>query len=335
MIQAAKATAHVLLLAAVCLPVFANIPRTPLVAEKPHQGVADFALTLHRAESAANALNAPGIAGCLYDSGIRPCCSGKERDAETGLDYFGARYFSGAQGRFTSADPIFVTSARLRDPQMFNLYGYSRNNPFRFFDPTGLDPVPVACDGPTSGNCYSTELVEAERREDEQFAQGNKRRKQKPKPKNQPVEPAPVGPNGVPLPPPVPVPGCPQCGWEWSPDPLNERGGQWRPVGYPKTPGGHPGASWDTGSRGGPGHWDVDDGSGERQRYYPDGRPMPDDVAHPPGWRPTWMNDISAQDVGIVVGGIGGSYLLYRGVRLLPSLLPPLWPTLIPNLIAP
>jgi RHS repeat-associated protein len=31
--------------------------------------------------------------------------TGKERDAETGLDYFGARYFSGAQGRFTSQDP--------------------------------------------------------------------------------------------------------------------------------------------------------------------------------------------------------------------------------------
>jgi RHS repeat-associated protein len=26
--------------------------------------------------------------------------TGKERDAETGLDYFGARYYSGAQGRF-------------------------------------------------------------------------------------------------------------------------------------------------------------------------------------------------------------------------------------------
>src|SRR6185295_4682095 len=30
--------------------------------------------------------------------------TGKERDAESGLDYFGARYFSGAQGRFVSAD---------------------------------------------------------------------------------------------------------------------------------------------------------------------------------------------------------------------------------------
>jgi RHS repeat-associated protein len=31
--------------------------------------------------------------------------TGKERDAETGLDYFGARYMSSAQGRFTSPDP--------------------------------------------------------------------------------------------------------------------------------------------------------------------------------------------------------------------------------------
>ena len=31
--------------------------------------------------------------------------TGEERDAETGLDYFGARYFTGAQGRFTTPDP--------------------------------------------------------------------------------------------------------------------------------------------------------------------------------------------------------------------------------------
>jgi RHS repeat-associated protein len=33
--------------------------------------------------------------------------TGKERDGNTGLDYFGARYYSGVQGRFTSADPLF------------------------------------------------------------------------------------------------------------------------------------------------------------------------------------------------------------------------------------
>lgn len=36
---------------------------------------------------------------------------------------------------------------------------------------------------------------------------------------------------------------------------------------------------------------------------------------------------------GVVAGGLG--YLIFRGVRLLPSLLPPLWPTLVPNLISP
>src|SRR3954463_5179873 len=103
-LTAAQASTQLLLLAAVCLPAFANIPRSSLVAEKPHLGSVSFALASHRAESVANALIAPGFSECLYDSGTRPCCSGKERDAETGLDYFGARYMSSAQGRFTSPD---------------------------------------------------------------------------------------------------------------------------------------------------------------------------------------------------------------------------------------
>ncbi len=52
--------------------------------------------------------------------------TGKERDAETGLDYFGARYFSAAQGRVTSPDPII---GRPDDPQSWNMYAYARNNP--------------------------------------------------------------------------------------------------------------------------------------------------------------------------------------------------------------
>lgn len=62
--------------------------------------------------------------------------TGKERDAETGLDYFGARYYSGAQGRFTSADN-FLNDTTARDPQSWNLYAYARNNPLRYVDPTG------------------------------------------------------------------------------------------------------------------------------------------------------------------------------------------------------
>ena len=63
--------------------------------------------------------------------------TGKERDAETGLDYFGARYMSSAQGRFTSPDPVHFQASMLRDPQQFNLYAYTRNNPLRFVDPSG------------------------------------------------------------------------------------------------------------------------------------------------------------------------------------------------------
>ena len=58
-----------------------------------------------------------------------------------GLDYFGARYFSGAQGRWTSPDwsatPQPVPYADLSDPQTINLYAYLRNNPLRGRDSDG------------------------------------------------------------------------------------------------------------------------------------------------------------------------------------------------------
>jgi RHS repeat-associated protein len=62
--------------------------------------------------------------------------TGKERDAESGLDYFGARYYASSMGRFTSTDPNFE-SARKADPQTWNRYTYGLNNPLRFIDPTG------------------------------------------------------------------------------------------------------------------------------------------------------------------------------------------------------
>jgi RHS repeat-associated protein len=61
----------------------------------------------------------------------------KERDAETGLDYFGARYLSSAQGRFTSPDPIHITKERVLDPQQWNMYAYVRNNPLSNVDTDG------------------------------------------------------------------------------------------------------------------------------------------------------------------------------------------------------
>jgi RHS repeat-associated protein len=64
--------------------------------------------------------------------------TGKERDVETGLDYFGARYISPAAGRFASVDPK-LTPGHPYDPQSWNKYAYARNSPERLVDPDGED----------------------------------------------------------------------------------------------------------------------------------------------------------------------------------------------------
>ena len=62
----------------------------------------------------------------------------KERDNESGLDYFAARYYTSAQGRFTSTDPS-MASARTVDPQTWNRFVYVINNPLRYVDPSGTE----------------------------------------------------------------------------------------------------------------------------------------------------------------------------------------------------
>lgn len=61
--------------------------------------------------------------------------TGKERDSESGLDNFGKRYYASSMGRFSSTDPgPYIW----RDPQTLNRYTYTRNNPLRYVDPTGM-----------------------------------------------------------------------------------------------------------------------------------------------------------------------------------------------------
>ena len=78
----------------------------------------------------------------------------KERDAETGLDFFLARYYSAAQGRFLSPDefkggpdypftgaevelPGPLPYADITNPQSINKYTYTYNNPLSYIDPDG------------------------------------------------------------------------------------------------------------------------------------------------------------------------------------------------------
>jgi RHS repeat-associated protein len=100
--------------------------------------------------------------------------SGKERDSDSGLDYFGARHYNHSSYRFISVDPAknrvdllalsssldnpigtydisfansktdvtrnyFIDTQDARsNPQLWNLYSFNRNNPLVFLDPTGL-----------------------------------------------------------------------------------------------------------------------------------------------------------------------------------------------------
>jgi len=96
-------------------------------------------------------------AACLLSaaSNRRSIFTGKERDTESGNDYFGARYYASSMGRFMSPDwsakVMPVPYAKLDDPQSLNLYAYVGNNPLIRFDKDGH-----ACDSISS--CFKSLL---------------------------------------------------------------------------------------------------------------------------------------------------------------------------------
>ena len=65
--------------------------------------------------------------------------SGKEWDEESGVDYFGARYYNYTLYRFLSVDPVIPAGRALYNPQRWNLYGYCGNNRLNYVDWTGGD----------------------------------------------------------------------------------------------------------------------------------------------------------------------------------------------------
>lgn len=68
--------------------------------------------------------------------------TGKERDSESGNDYFGARYYASSMGRFSSPDPSNL-SVDWWLPQTWNRYSYALNNPLTVVDKNGLWPAYV------------------------------------------------------------------------------------------------------------------------------------------------------------------------------------------------
>jgi RHS repeat-associated protein len=63
--------------------------------------------------------------------------TGKERDAESGLDYFGARYLTTDLGRWMTPDPGKLTLKHLINPQKWDKFNYVLNNPLAMIDPDG------------------------------------------------------------------------------------------------------------------------------------------------------------------------------------------------------
>jgi RHS repeat-associated protein len=91
--------------------------------------------------------------------------TGKERDTESGNDYFGARYYASTMGRFMSPDPLPWIhwqngnrddqqrfEAYIANPQNFNMYAYVNNNPLNKTDPTGMN----ACGTKDDSSCKVT-----------------------------------------------------------------------------------------------------------------------------------------------------------------------------------
>ncbi|MGB9491234.1 MAG: RHS repeat-associated core domain-containing protein [Terriglobales bacterium] len=89
--------------------------------------------------------------------------TGKERDSESGLDMFGARYYGSSMGRFMvpdwAAKPTNVPYASFGNPQSLNLYSYVENNPTTTRDPDGHGDAGTFC----NTQCrYGTPVSDAE-----------------------------------------------------------------------------------------------------------------------------------------------------------------------------
>ncbi|MEM1432003.1 MAG: RHS repeat-associated core domain-containing protein, partial [Pseudomonadota bacterium] len=83
------------------------------------------------------------VAAALPQTPTRHRFTGKYLDDDTGLYYFGARYYDPALGRFVTPDPLYLSDPqRCTDNQLScALFVYAANNPMAYVDPTGLETV--------------------------------------------------------------------------------------------------------------------------------------------------------------------------------------------------
>lgn len=101
------------------------------------------------AENRLVSVDGGAAASYQYDYlGRRAVKTVSQSPSETRLDYFGARYCDSVLGRFTGVDPS-RRSADPLNPQSWNRYAYTFNNPLKFVDPDGREPIKL--NNPTAG----------------------------------------------------------------------------------------------------------------------------------------------------------------------------------------
>ena len=182
----------------------------------------------------------------------------QERDTRTGLDHFPARDYTSTWAVFTRPDPA---PWNLADPQTLDRYVYTADNPVTLTDPTGLTP----CAGKSGAPCKVKNVVEEKHPGSSAHQQNG-------------GTPAPTNPGGTPKSPNGDVPNPPNGkppGWKpgdplvpnrWAPGKgTRDRGSRWNPE-YPVPGQSQPNVSWDD-----RGHWDYNDGKGNRTRWLPGG----------------------------------------------------------------
>jgi RHS repeat-associated protein len=82
--------------------------------------------------------------------------TGMNQDTEANLFDFPAREYNGIHGRWPSPDPAGMSSVHLRNPQTLNRYAFVHNNPLRYRDRTGMDPLDESPDGDDGSGQQST-----------------------------------------------------------------------------------------------------------------------------------------------------------------------------------
>jgi RHS repeat-associated protein len=119
----------------------ASLAVFPVNGENSHQGFAGRNPAPHPVREACKFTVLLGLRGQAELNRIGSRSTGKERDQESGNDYFGARYYASSMGRFLTPDwsknPEAVPYADLENPQTLNLYSYAENNPLIHIDADG------------------------------------------------------------------------------------------------------------------------------------------------------------------------------------------------------